>query len=121
MPRFTLQQLLVGVLVGCVYLAVTRDSFIEDSHAAVAITAWVILTLLYLRMRWGLAIVFHVVIPLAIMAAVLLHMLLQFSTNSWSQCFEVVAFTCRVSALVALPLAIADLTMRYWDKSLSPP
>jgi len=39
---------MTGVLVGCVYLAVTRDSFIEDSHAAVAIAAWIILTLLYL-------------------------------------------------------------------------
>ena len=37
MPRFTLKQLLAGVLFACVYLAVLRDVFAEVTHAAVAL------------------------------------------------------------------------------------
>ena len=122
MPRFTLQQLLAGVLLGCVYLAVLREAFGEVKYAVVAIVAWVMLAAFYFNARLKFILVAHSLTPLIAMILLLGTLVVDFE---WARVtggpFAMFVFTCRTTSIVMFPLAILRLIERYVKKRSSPP
>ena len=112
MARFTLRQLLVGVLLGCVYLAVLRDVFIEAPHAAVSIAAWVILAILYFRLHLWATLMAHSLFPSAVILVFLFAVLM--SGLRYPQEFgDSLPVLCRGSSLIVFPFAIIRVLSRH--------
>ena len=122
MPRFTLQQLLAGVLFGCVYLAVLRDVFAGGTHNAVPMVAWVILAAFYVKWRLWKTLSCHIAFPLIVILTTLYLIVVSgFPAGTWrfhvfDESVEVLALSCRVSSFLVVPLAMVGYFARYLKK-----
>ena len=119
MPRFTLRQLLVGVFVGCVYLAVLRDVFAEVRHTAVLVVAWAIF---YFGCRLWLTLGAHCIPLLLLTLAALLVLLFGISdpdvrVEVWRllvyESRAYLTFMCGVGSVLSFPMAIVGLIARH--------
>ena len=126
MPRFTLRQLLTGVLLSCVYLAVLREAFSEVRHVAVSFVTWAILAAFYFKWRAWITLIAHSVSPLmVILSSLYLLVVSGFPTRTWrfhvfDESFGVLVLSCGVSSLLIFPMAILGLVARYLQARPSP-
>ena len=122
MPRFTLKQLLAGVLLGCVYLAVLKEVFIGMSHDAVSIVGWVIFTIFYFRLQLYRTLAVHGIFPVAVCPTVLLFLVSDHASDLslYLQTFQALVDFCRGISIVTFPMALLILLTRNFRKRPSP-